>query len=172
MTARGPAARGGAERRQALRLDADPEDVGRGLGQLVVAVLELLRELLERQAIRRMDGGDLSDDQVEDLGRSLIEVRRSIERLRTSLALSDQDADEAVSLARDVLGAPAPPGARSFASPAAGDRADRAARAEPAETAAATTSTTTETSGVAETSHQRPSAAPEDVVSLKARCSR
>jgi hypothetical protein len=107
------------ERGRGLRLNADPEDVGRGLAQLVVVVLELLRELLERQAIRRMDGGALSDDQIEDLGRSLIEVRHSIERLRTSLELSDEDADDAIALARDVLNAPSPADPRSAPSPKA-----------------------------------------------------
>ncbi|MCK9904326.1 gas vesicle protein GvpK [Parafrankia colletiae] len=88
-----------------LRLDADPDDVGRGLGQLVVVVLELLREVLERQAIRRMEGGGLTAAQIDDLGRALLEIRASLVQVRESLGLSAQDADAAVARAGRILAA-------------------------------------------------------------------
>ena len=74
-----------------LRIDLDPENVGRGLAQVVVAVLEVLRELLERQALRRIDAGDLTADQVERLGSALLTVRQQLNELSASLALPDRD---------------------------------------------------------------------------------
>ena len=96
-------ASGGRGPGRPLRLDADPEDVGRGLAGLVVVVLELVREVLERQAIRRMDGGDLSARQVEELGRALIEIRRALERLRESFDVSEREVDDAVTRAQGLL---------------------------------------------------------------------
>lgn len=60
-------------------------DAGRGLGQVVLAVLELLGELLERQALRRMTAGELSGDQIERLGQALIALREQFAELRTTL---------------------------------------------------------------------------------------
>lgn len=60
-------------------------DAGRGLGQVVVAVLEILRDLMERQAIRRMESGSLTPDEVERLGRSLIALDRQFTELRRTL---------------------------------------------------------------------------------------
>ena len=51
-----------------LRLNLDPETVKNGLGQLVLTLVKLLHELLERQAIRRIDAGSLNDGQIERLG--------------------------------------------------------------------------------------------------------
>ncbi|MGW5364240.1 gas vesicle protein K [Actinopolymorpha pittospori] len=64
------------------RIAADAEDLGRGLGQLVVALLELVRDLLERQAVRRMDGGDLSAGEIERLGQALLELEEKFVELR------------------------------------------------------------------------------------------
>ncbi len=54
------------------RLEIDPDHVSRDLVALVLTVVELLRQLMERQAIRRVDQGDLSDDQVERIGTTLM----------------------------------------------------------------------------------------------------
>jgi hypothetical protein len=62
-----------------------PADSGRGLGQVVVAVLEILRDLMERQAIRRMESGSLTPDEVERLGRSLLALDRQFVELRETL---------------------------------------------------------------------------------------
>ncbi|EFC84222.1 gas vesicle protein K [Parafrankia sp. EUN1f] len=103
---------------QRLRLDADPEDVGRGLGQLVVVVLELLREVLERQAIRRMEGGGLTATQIDDLGRALLEIRASLVQVRESLGLSEEEAQTAVARAGRLLAADDGwPGPRAAADP-------------------------------------------------------
>ncbi|RKT46121.1 gas vesicle protein K [Thiocapsa rosea] len=73
------------------RIDIDPERVQRGLGQLVLTVVKLLHVLLERQAIRRVDGGDLDEDEIEQLGLALMRQSEEIERLRRLLGLEEQD---------------------------------------------------------------------------------
>ena len=73
-----------------LRINLDPEDVGRGLGQIVVAILDILRELLERQAIRRVESGDLDEVQIERLGSALRSVRDQINELSETLSRNDR----------------------------------------------------------------------------------
>lgn len=73
------------------RIDIDAERVQRGLGQLVLTLVKLLHVLLERQAIRRMDGGDLGDDDIEQLGLTLMRQADEIDRLRRILGLEEED---------------------------------------------------------------------------------
>lgn len=73
------------------RIETDRESVQRDLARLVLTVVELLRELMERQAIRRVDEGDLSDDQVEDLGQSLMHLEEAMAELRDHFGLSPSD---------------------------------------------------------------------------------
>ena len=73
------------------RVEADPESVERGLVQLVLTIVELLRQLMERQALRRVDGGGLSDDQVERLGRTFMELDKRMAQLRDEFGLSEED---------------------------------------------------------------------------------
>ncbi len=73
------------------RINADPESVERGLAQLVLTVVELLRQLMERQALRRVDGGSLSDEQVERLGRTFMELDRRMAELREQFGLTEED---------------------------------------------------------------------------------
>jgi hypothetical protein len=81
------------------RIDLDPDALGRGLSRIVLVVLELLRELLERQAVRRMEAGELTDDEVEGLGRALRSLRDTFEQLRADLAdPPDPAADELLTL--------------------------------------------------------------------------
>ncbi|MDT3446374.1 MULTISPECIES: gas vesicle protein GvpK [unclassified Pseudofrankia] len=97
---------------RAVRLTANPEEVGRGLGQVVVVLLELLRDLLERQAVRRMDSDTLPPAQVEDLGQALIEVREAIAQVRDSLGVSAEQARAATARARELVGEWPPSGGR------------------------------------------------------------
>jgi hypothetical protein len=75
------------------RLDLDPERLKNGLGQLVLTLVKLLHELLERQALRRIDGGSLTEEQVEKLGLTLMGQAAEIERLRKEFGLEEQDLD-------------------------------------------------------------------------------
>jgi len=77
---------------QTLRIDLDSEQVGRGLSHLVVVVLEVLSELLERQAVRRMDVGDLDASQIEALGLGVMNGRRQIDQLRAAVLAAEQPA--------------------------------------------------------------------------------
>ena len=73
------------------RINADPERVENGLARLVLTVIELLREILEHQAIRRMDGGTLSEEQVERLGLALLKLKERMDELKTTFGLTDED---------------------------------------------------------------------------------
>ena len=63
------------------RLEGSGEDVGRGLGRLVVTLLEVVRQVVERQALRRVDAGDLEPEQIERLGRALMQLEDTFDEL-------------------------------------------------------------------------------------------
>ncbi len=67
------------------------EDIARGLAQLVLTLIELLRQLMERQAIRRVESGDLDDDQVERLGRALMALEDRMTELKQEFNFTDED---------------------------------------------------------------------------------
>jgi hypothetical protein len=73
------------------RVNADPESLERGLAQLVLTIVELLRQLMERQALRRIDAGGLSDEQEERLGRTFMELDRRMAELREEFGLTEED---------------------------------------------------------------------------------
>src|SRR5262245_46113526 len=73
------------------RINADPERVEQGLARLVLTVIELLREVLEHQAVRRMDGGTLSEEQVEQLGLALLKLNHRMDELKGIFGLTDED---------------------------------------------------------------------------------
>jgi Gas vesicle protein K len=73
------------------RIDADPENVERGLAQLVLTLVELLRQLMERQALRRVEAGGLDDETVERLGRTLMALALRMEELKGVFGLTDED---------------------------------------------------------------------------------
>jgi hypothetical protein len=80
-----------ADRPVARRIDADPESVERGLVSLVLTVVELLRQLMERQALRRVDDGDLSEEQIEKIGITLMALEERMAELRDHFGLSPED---------------------------------------------------------------------------------
>ena len=73
------------------RVNADPEGLERGLAQLVLTIVELLRQLMERQALRRVDGGSLSDEQIERLGLTFMELDKRMAQLRDEFGLTEED---------------------------------------------------------------------------------
>ncbi|WP_067864068.1 gas vesicle protein K [Nocardia shimofusensis] len=73
------------------RIDADPESVERGLVTLVLTLVELLRQLMERQAVRRVDDGDLTDDQIERIGTTLMLLEQRMAELREHFGLEPED---------------------------------------------------------------------------------
>jgi hypothetical protein len=73
------------------RVNADPEQVEKGLVQLVLTLVELLRQLMERQALRRMEQGTLTDEQVERLGDTFMKLDRRMGELKDHFGLEDRD---------------------------------------------------------------------------------
>jgi hypothetical protein len=73
------------------RIEANADTVERELLKLVLTIVELVRQLMERQAIRRMDEGDLSTAQVEELGLGLMRLDEAMTALREQFGLSASD---------------------------------------------------------------------------------
>lgn len=80
-----------AVRSDAKRLNLDQKSVKNGLGQLVLTLVKLLHELLERQAIRRMESGSLTETEIESLGLTMMMQAQEIERLRREFGLEEAD---------------------------------------------------------------------------------
>jgi Gas vesicle protein K len=74
-----------------LRIDADRESVEKGLVTLVLTIVELLRQLMERQALRRVEQGSLSDDEIEKIGSTLMALEDRMAELRDHFGLSAED---------------------------------------------------------------------------------
>jgi hypothetical protein len=74
-----------------MRIEDDRQDVARGLAQLVLTLIELVRQLMERQAIRRVEAGGLSADQVERLGQGLMALEQRMDELREEFGLTEED---------------------------------------------------------------------------------
>lgn len=73
------------------RLNADPENPDKGLAKLVLTVIELIRKLLERQAVRRVEGGNLSQKEIERLGLALMRLEGKMVELKEQFGLQDDD---------------------------------------------------------------------------------
>jgi hypothetical protein len=73
------------------RLDLDPESVERELVKLVLTVVELLRQLMERQALRRVDTGELTEEQEERIGLTLMLLAERMAELRERYGLRPED---------------------------------------------------------------------------------
>ena len=73
------------------RISADSEVVENGLARLVLAIIELIRRLLEKQALRRMDAGNLTDDEIERLGNALMKLEEKMDELKRVFGLTDDD---------------------------------------------------------------------------------
>jgi len=74
-----------------VRLESDSENLERGLSQLVLTVIELLRQLMERQAVRRIDAGGLSEEEIERLGQALMGLELRMDELKEIFGLTDDD---------------------------------------------------------------------------------
>jgi hypothetical protein len=74
-----------------LRWNANPEDVQRSVAQLVLTLVDFIRKLLERQAIRRMEGGTLTEQQVEDVGRALMRLEETVHDIAAKFGIKPED---------------------------------------------------------------------------------
>lgn len=75
------------------RIDIDPEKVEQGLVKLVLMLVETVRQVVERQAIRRVEGGTLSEEETERLGLALLRLEEKMTELRQHFGLDDADLD-------------------------------------------------------------------------------
>ena len=73
------------------RINIDAASVEQGLAKLVLTLIEFIRRLLEKQAVRRMEGGDLSPEQIEELGLALMKLEAKLQELKTQFGLDDED---------------------------------------------------------------------------------
>jgi hypothetical protein len=75
------------------RIACDPATIEQGLAKLVLGLIELLRQLLERQAVRRMEGGSLTPEQIENMGTSLMKLEEKIHEMAAQFGLKPEDLD-------------------------------------------------------------------------------
>jgi len=73
------------------RIDCSPENIEQGLARLVLSLIELLRRLLERQAIRRMEGGSLDENKIEEMGQALMRLEAKVHELAAAFGLRPED---------------------------------------------------------------------------------
>jgi hypothetical protein len=73
------------------RINVDARSVEQGLAKLVLTLIELVRRLLEKQAVRRMEGGGLTPEQVEELGLALMKLEEKMRELKGQFGLEDED---------------------------------------------------------------------------------
>jgi hypothetical protein len=73
------------------RLKLTPDNADSGLAKLVLTLVELIRKLVEKQAMRRVDGGSLTDDEIERLGETLMKLEMKMEELKKHFNLTDRD---------------------------------------------------------------------------------
>jgi len=73
------------------RIDANPKNVERGLAKLVLTLVELIRKLLEKQAMRRIEGGSLTDEEIERIGLTLLKLENKMQELKQIFGLKDEE---------------------------------------------------------------------------------
>lgn len=73
------------------RINADPEKVEQGLARLVLTLVELLRRLLEKQAIRRIEAGSLTPGEIERMGVTFLRLEEKMAELRAHFGLTEED---------------------------------------------------------------------------------
>jgi hypothetical protein len=80
-----------APRSESRRLELDADNVKNGLGQLALTLIKLIHDLLEKQAVRRIENGSLTDEQIEQLGLTLMRQAEEIEKLREHFGLQPDE---------------------------------------------------------------------------------
>lgn len=73
------------------RIDASADDIEAGLARLVLTLIEFLRQVLEHQAVRRMEGGGLTDEEIENVGLALMRLEERLGDIKTVFGLEGED---------------------------------------------------------------------------------
>lgn len=79
------------QRLRPQRIEANEANVEQGLARLVLTLIELIRRLLEKQAIRRIEGGSLADEQIERMGETFLKLKAKMAELKATFGLEDED---------------------------------------------------------------------------------
>ena len=85
------------------RIDVDPEGIEQGLARLVLTLVEFLRQLLERQAVRRMEGGSLTDEEIERVGLALLKLEEKTHELAAAFGLRPDELNITLGPLGDLL---------------------------------------------------------------------
>jgi len=73
------------------KIDANPKNVEKGLAKLVLTLVDLVRKLMEKQAMRRVEGGSLSDEEIELVGETLMKLENKMKELKETFGLKDEE---------------------------------------------------------------------------------
>jgi actin-like ATPase involved in cell morphogenesis len=73
------------------RIEVNPDEVQQGLAKLVLTLIEFVRRVLERQAIRRMEGGTLTEGEIERMGLALMQLEEQLQTFKAQFGLTDED---------------------------------------------------------------------------------
>ncbi|PKL50055.1 MAG: gas vesicle protein K [Planctomycetes bacterium HGW-Planctomycetes-1] len=73
------------------KIDANPKTVEKGLAKLVLTLIELIRKLLEKQAMRRVEAGSLSEEEIENVGETLMKLENKMDELKEIFGLKDEE---------------------------------------------------------------------------------
>jgi len=73
------------------RVDANSKNIEKGLSKLVLTLIELIRKLLEKQAMRRIDAGSLSEEEIERVGETLMKLENKMQELKGIFGLKDEE---------------------------------------------------------------------------------
>lgn len=73
------------------RIDANPKNVEKGLAKLVLTLIELIRKLMEKQAMRRIDAGSLTEEEIERVGETLMKLENKMQELKGVFGLKDEE---------------------------------------------------------------------------------
>ncbi len=73
------------------RINIDPKNVEKGLAKLVLTLVELIRKLLEKQAMRRVEAGSLSEEEIERVGETLMKLENKVKELKEIFGLKDEE---------------------------------------------------------------------------------
>ena len=73
------------------KINADPDKVEKGLAKLVLTLVELIRKLMEKQAMRRIEGGSLTDEEIERIGETMMKLENKMKELKEVFGLKDEE---------------------------------------------------------------------------------
>ena len=85
------------------RIDEDPATAEKELGKLVLTIVDIVRQLMERQAARRVNAGSLSDDEVERMGETFLKLERKMVELKKAFGLEGEDLNVRLGPIDDLL---------------------------------------------------------------------